>query len=181
MFRRLFTILSAISMAILILLLAQGTLMPGGYTSLKADNTGWRVINRNEGTWIDRTSNSSQARWLGGNGWCFDGFLGDPILIRRKPKSWDWTGFTHFHSALDDRTEIPRWPFVAMVIGLSAPLLSSLFNRKSNGDRVSSARCRSCGYDLRATPNRCPECGAEKLNTPASKRQNATPRITKKR
>jgi hypothetical protein len=54
---------------------------------------------------------------------------------------------------------VSHWVFV----GLFAPL--PLVRWRSYGERARRARlnprlCRSCGYDLRATPGRCPECGA---------------------
>jgi hypothetical protein len=38
------------------------------------------------------------------------------------------------------------------------PLLAGLLWRKRRDQRM-KGKCLSCGYDLRATPKRCPECG----------------------
>jgi hypothetical protein len=49
---------------------------------------------------------------------------------------------------------LPLWPLV-----LALFIASALFSRYSHRTRVRGI-CGACGYDLRATPDRCPECGA---------------------
>lgn len=50
---------------------------------------------------------------------------------------------------------MPIWPWVA----LAALLPTGWIRRKARRLRAPHA-CPNCGYDLRATPGRCPECGA---------------------
>ena len=49
---------------------------------------------------------------------------------------------------------VPAWLALA---GLSPLPLLLLLRRRPRP----AGRCRACGYDLRATPNRCPECGTK--------------------
>jgi hypothetical protein len=51
---------------------------------------------------------------------------------------------------------VPHWA-LAVLFGLlpAVPLVRALRRRQ----RVRQGRCPSCGYDLRGSPNRCPECG----------------------
>ena len=53
---------------------------------------------------------------------------------------------------------IPYW-FVAL---LAAALASWLLRRwRTAVRRRRTNACPTCGYDLRATPDRCPECGTK--------------------
>jgi hypothetical protein len=62
----------------------------------------------------------------------------------------------------------PLAMFVGLIIGLSAwTLIASA--RRGNAQR-SRGLCLVCGYDLRASANRCPECG-----TPISARPDSPP------
>lgn len=51
---------------------------------------------------------------------------------------------------------VPLW-FVAILA--AAPAVLRLWHAKQLRTRKTQGLCSSCGYDLRATPNRCPECG----------------------
>ncbi|MGB7160017.1 MAG: hypothetical protein WBD40_18265 [Tepidisphaeraceae bacterium] len=50
-----------------------------------------------------------------------------------------------------------------MVLALPAPLIA-LLSRWRRRHRLHHGLCPGCGYDLRASPDRCPECGAERAN-----------------
>ena len=51
---------------------------------------------------------------------------------------------------------VPWWWLVAASLPAPAVAAARRFARRR---RVTAGRCVTCGYDLRASPDRCPECG----------------------
>ena len=84
-----------------------------------------------------------------------------------------------FHRTLEDNPDVkmivlivPHWLLVlAFAIVPSWWLLAGLRRRR----RRRNNRCPACGYDLRATPGRCPECGAEAPSPPSASSAPAAP------
>jgi hypothetical protein len=53
---------------------------------------------------------------------------------------------------------VPHWAILAATSVLPAWSIVSTRRRRL---ALEQGRCARCGYDLRATPGRCPECGAD--------------------
>jgi hypothetical protein len=86
------------------------------------------------------------------------GFRG--YVLRRRLKDVQWAPDL---DASDRRLFVPLWmPFAAVAAGMLAGVVVGRF-------RTPLGFCR-CGYDLRASPGQCPECGR------ASPCQSAAPR-----
>jgi hypothetical protein len=61
----------------------------------------------------------------------------------------------------------PYWLFVLLTAVVPAAWAGGRFRRDLRSHRFSArGLCSSCGYDLRATPGRCPECGTEPAAPP---------------
>ena len=80
--------------------------------------------------------------------WWYTGFVhGEQVT-----NYWHGFGFKNdFYCLMID---VPHW-FLALITGV-LPLLA-IRGIAHNGQSTGS--CTVCGYDLRATPDRCPECG----------------------
>ena len=53
---------------------------------------------------------------------------------------------------------VPYWAIV--LVTAAVPATVALARRRAKAARRRRGECAACGYDLRATPGRCPECGS---------------------
>jgi hypothetical protein len=67
--------------------------------------------------------------------------------------------------------DITRFWLIGVPAGVAALTACGLIALRRRDHRRAAGRCRRCGYDLRATPDRCPECGSA-LVGPASSRED---------
>ena len=108
---------------------------------------------------VHRANLNTPPGWL----WVKDGTPTDPRRWESQHSTWERLGFIHrvnltYSGWMKDRSShwiLPIWPFALVV---SLPLLPWLLKLRRRSGRA--GHCRQCGYDLRATPDRCPECGA---------------------
>jgi hypothetical protein len=54
---------------------------------------------------------------------------------------------------------VPHWALLALLGGLSVPLWMKVHRAHRSTRRAAAGLCVACGYDLRASPSECPECG----------------------
>jgi hypothetical protein len=81
------------------------------------------------------------------------------------PDDWPWHGFVFEHRGVNLPPSLPplNWyitvPYWSIVIAL-APLPIVWMRHRWHAARAKQeGKCSKCGYDLRASPERCPECG----------------------
>jgi hypothetical protein len=58
-----------------------------------------------------------------------------------------------------DMTEVRFWPIAAFTGIVTGVWIAGRVRRRRASRRLLAGLCARCGYDLRATPERCPECG----------------------
>jgi hypothetical protein len=91
--------------------------------------------------------------------------LGDPLVGSWSPAQmrfgWQHTVVPLPHVVQEYRQlDMPDWLLVLVFAILPSMVFVRVLLASRRRRRSARGRCAACGYDLRATPDRCPECGA---------------------
>jgi hypothetical protein len=152
------------AITILSALLCVGTVALWGRSYWIGEHVIWtRVIeppssrNPGEPLWTYRIVDGELSR-----GQLFVEIVPPTRLTRRKHPAWlhyteppNRLSGEYYSSDRSTVIFVPLWPAALATLMLPVGRASATFLRR----RRRTGLCRVCGYDLRATPDRCPECG----------------------
>lgn len=101
------------------------------------------------------------------------------VLARKRSlTSYHWHGFALQNDTNGaqswSRVVMPLWPFTTVAAIVSAFSLIIYRAERQRRRLIASGRCARCGYDLRASADRCPECGTKIPSNPTSAIKAAT-------
>ena len=188
MARRLFTILSAASLALAAFVLALwGASYRVTITALYADAQGvrWQVVSADGMVWMDNRPHVDADRaardkaldeWGRRDIELFDRILTEighsgggsaqVAALEQEKTAWGdrWQPVLAVlgKAKFETRFASPHWTLCAGCSALpSVWVMATLLAWWRRGRRSAAGLCPACGYDLRASPGRCPECGAE--------------------
>jgi hypothetical protein len=139
------------------------------------DGAGWRRL-RDDGRWCEelRLHSSAGRVMFSAERWQITvveypaGFFTYTALPYAPGPLRGLLGFHMRTGARFIQVDVPYWFLVALFA--FAPVWAAV--GVLDARRVTRrGRCLTCGYDLRATPDRCPECGRTVTSTPPSARE----------
>lgn len=96
-----------------------------------------------------------------GAGWFIRGYFTEAASgATLAPRRWTALWFCSILNGIEDTAAptvaIPLWFPVLLFLATGTAVLMN-----GKGKQFGRGFCRQCGYDLRASPDRCPECGTE--------------------
>jgi hypothetical protein len=187
--RRLFTLLSALSLLLFVAVvvlwvrsyrLTDSLAWPGddGWRSV-GSASGYMVLQLNSEDAPPRTANDGWPRYQRMGAYTAPHYAVAYGPVRPGDAFVDWelgdAGWYTVRNVNGVRSVTGVAPFWCIALATALPPLSWLGVRLRSHVRQRRERrpglCPSCGYDLRATPDRCPECGraaAQRTNPPVA-------------